>query len=231
MDFSPVKRLKVAEQVAGSIRDAILGGSYEPGDTLPSERELAGRFEVNRSSVREAIHKLEAWGLVEVRHGGGTRVREFLASAGLQLLPFLLARGSSLDPKMLMDLLHLRVGLLGWTGSRAAMRGGPEAVEPLREALQALRDATDPGERQALDFSFYEELVRLTDNGVASLLANAVRQVYMQNRELFAALYAAEPFDTTLHQAAVDAVAAGDVEAATAAMEAYGRSVLPGGGA
>ncbi len=229
MNFSPVKRLKVAEQVAGTIRDAILGGSYNPGDTLPSERELAGTFEVNRSSVREAIHKLESWGLVEVRHGGGTRVRDFLASAGLQLLPFLLAPGGALDPKMLMDLLDLRVGLLGWTGSRAARNGGPEAVEPLKEALEALREASEPSERQTLDFAFYEELVRLTDNGVASLLANAVRQVYMQNAALFSALYAAEPFDTTLHQAAVDAVAAGDVEGARAAMEAYGRSVLPGG--
>ena len=91
MSFAPVKRLKLAEQLASSIRSAIIQGTYGPGDTLPSERDLAGQFEVNRSSVREAILRLEAWGLVEVKQGGGTRVRDFLTSAGLQVLPFLTA--------------------------------------------------------------------------------------------------------------------------------------------
>jgi DNA-binding FadR family transcriptional regulator len=224
MSFAPVKRLKLAEQLASSIRSAIIQGTYGPGDTLPSERDLAGQFEVNRSSVREAILRLEAWGLVEVKQGGGTRVRDFLTSAGLQVLPFLLAPAGKLDAKLLADLLEIRVMLLGWTAAKAAERASGEATG-LREALSRLDAATETRDIQESDFAFFEELVELTDNQVLNLLANAVRQVYMQNSDLFGALYL-EPGDTSLHHQTLAAVEAGDVQGAQQAMEAYGRRFL-----
>ena len=227
MSFSPVKRLKLAEQLAGSIRSAILQGRFGPGDTLPSERDLAGQFEVNRSSVREAILRLEAWGLVEVKQGGGTRVRDFLASAGLQVLPYLLAPAGELDAKLLRDLLEIRVMLLGWTASKAAQRSGGAPATALRDALRRLEQATDTRATQEADFDFFEELVELTDNQVLNLLANAVRQVYMQNAELFGTLYQ-RPGDTQLHRDTLAAVESGDADAAREAMEAYGRRFLGG---
>jgi GntR family transcriptional regulator, transcriptional repressor for pyruvate dehydrogenase complex len=227
--FAPVKRLKIAEQVAGTLRDAILGGDFNPGDTLPSERDLASEFAVNRSSVREAIHRLEAWGLVEVRQGGGTRVRDFLTSAGMQLLPWLLAPGGALDPKMLMDLLELRVALLGWTASRAAERRQDGSVDALKACLDRLESATSPGELGAADWDFFEAQVAMSDNSVLALLSNVMRQVYEQNRGLFEMIYAAPSFDLTAHRRAFAAIEGAEPSAAAAAMEAYGRSVLPGG--
>lgn len=227
--FAPVKRLKVAEQVAGTLRDAILGGDFTPGDKLPSERDLATEFQVNRSSVREAIHKLEAWGLVEVRQGGGTRVRDFLTSAGMQLLPYLLAPGGSLDPKMLTDVLELRVALLGWTGARAADRRTAGQLEDLRASLQRLEAAEGPRARGEADWDFWECQVAMSGNGVLALLANVLRQVYVQNRALFEVLYANPDFDTSAHRRAVDGIAAQDGPEAAAAMEDHGRSVLPEG--
>ncbi len=224
LEFSPIKPLKIAEQVAGSLRDAILKGALSPGETLPSERDLAGRFKVNRGSIREAIHKLEAWGLVDVRQGGATRVRDFLTSAGLQLLPYLLAPGGALDPKMLVDLLDLRVGLLGWVASRAARNGGVEAAKALREALEALKLAPDAAQRQALDYAFYEAMVQLTNNGVALLLNNAIKPVYVKNSVLFEALY--QSSETHFQEAAVQAIEARDETAASEAMRAYGLSAL-----
>ncbi len=226
--FPPVKRLKVAEQVAGTLRDAILGGSFGVGDTLPSERDLASEFKINRSSVREAIHRLEAWGLVEVRQGGGTRVRDFLAGAGLQLLPWLLAPGGALDPKMLTDLLELRVALLGWTASRAAERRDDARVAELRDCLDRLVSARTPAARGEADWDFFEIQVRLTGNSVLALLANAMRQVYDHNRSLFEMLYASPDFDLEPHRRAVAAIEGRDPTAASTAMEDYARSVLPG---
>jgi GntR family transcriptional repressor for pyruvate dehydrogenase complex len=228
MGFAPVKRLKLAEQLASSIRSAILQGAYGPGDTLPSERDLAGQFEVNRSSVREAILRLEAWGLVEVKQGGGTRVRDFLTSAGLQVLPYLLAPAGELDGKLLRDLLEIRVMLLGWTAAKAAERSAGVTASKLRLALERLDAETEIRGIQEADFDFFEKLVELTDNQVLNLLANAVRQVYMQNSELFGALYLS-PGGTELHHETLRAVEAGDVAAARAAMEAYGRRFLEEG--
>ncbi len=226
--FAPVKRLKVAEQVASALRDAILGGDLQPGDPLPSERDLATEFQVNRSSVREAIHRLEGWGLVEVRQGGATRVLDFLTTAGLQLLPWLLAPGGSLDPKMLGDLLELRVALLGWTAARAAERRSAADVETLALAIARLEAAATPTERGAPDWDCFEVQVGMTGNAVLALLANAMRRVYDGNRGLFELIYAAPSFDTTLHRRALAAIDAGDAAAASVAMEAHGRSALPG---
>ncbi len=75
----PRARGGVADRLAASLRTSIVRGRLRPGDPLPSERELADQYEVNRSSVREAMKRLEAWGLVKIRHGGATRVERLPA--------------------------------------------------------------------------------------------------------------------------------------------------------
>lgn len=220
MSFEPIKRLRIAEQVAEHIRDAILGGSFSPGDPLPSERDLADQFGVNRSSVREALHRLDASGLVEMRHGGATRVRDFLVTAGLQLLPYLLAPGGDLDPKLLGDLLEIRTMLLGWTARMAAERGTAQQVARLRALLDQLEAAPDAEGLRLLDYDFYDFLVEMTGNGVLLLFSAATRQVFTARGELFGVLFT--DFDATHHRAAVAAIAKGDGAAAAVAMTAYG---------
>jgi GntR family transcriptional regulator, transcriptional repressor for pyruvate dehydrogenase complex len=228
--FPPVRRLKVAQQVAEHLRDAILGGRIRPGDPLPSERELAEQLGVNRSSVREAVLRLESWGLVEIRQGGSTRVTDFLITAGFQLLPYLVAPEGRLDPNLLVDLLELRTMLLGWTAARAADRATPEDVARLRAALSALEAATDGETRQARDFDFFEALELATHNQVLGMLARAVRQVYMENGALFLALYQGDRFDCRHHREAVEAVGRGDGAGAARAMERHGQRAAGVGG-
>jgi len=80
-------KARVAEELASSLRELIVEGQIGAGDALPSERELAAKFEVNRSSVREALHRLEAVGLADMGHkfpaeiSGGMRKRVALARA------------------------------------------------------------------------------------------------------------------------------------------------------
>ena len=155
-------------------------------------------------------------------------MRDFLTSAGLQVLPYLLAPAGELDGKLLRDLLEIRVMLLGWTAAKAAERSAGVTAVELRLALERLDAETEIRGIQEADFDFFEELVELTDNQVLNLLANAVRQVYMQNSELFGALYLS-PGDTELHHQTLRAVEAGDVAAARAAMEAYGRRFIEEG--
>ena len=223
MPFSLLDRTTVAEQIAASIRDAILGGELPAGDALPSERELAGRFGVNRSSVREAVRRLEAWGLVKVRHGGGTLVNDVLATAGLQVLPFLIAPNGRLDGGLLRDLLDLRTALLGFTAQRAVERAGPGAADELAALVAALRAEADVGRAQVLDFDFFERLVQLSENRVLLLIANAVRRAYDENAHLFARLYVGG-LDVRPHLTFVAALRAGDAEGARAAMERHGRN-------
>ena len=61
------------DQIAEELILDVLTGSYRPGERLPSERDLAARFEANRGAVREAMKKLEQIGLAEISPGGPGR--------------------------------------------------------------------------------------------------------------------------------------------------------------
>ena len=79
-DFEIVRRNRVYEEVAKQIERLILK-KLQPGDKLPSERELADMLRVSRGSIRDAIRGLELLGLVEPRQGAGTIVREISADS------------------------------------------------------------------------------------------------------------------------------------------------------
>ncbi|MBN2040727.1 MAG: FadR family transcriptional regulator [Spirochaetes bacterium] len=76
MELSPIKNHKILDIVTDKIKDEILSGKYAPGDKLPSEREFIERLQVSRIVVREAFRKLEAVGLLQVKHGVGMFVPE-----------------------------------------------------------------------------------------------------------------------------------------------------------
>ncbi len=225
MKFQNIKRSTISHQVAETVRDAIVSGAYVPGDPLPTERALADEFGINRSSVREALRQLESWGLVEIRHGAGARVSDFLSTAGLQLLPFLLAPGGRLDPKLLFDLLELRVELLGFTAGHAANRADPPAIQELAACLGRLEAATDVEDVQVLDYAFFQQLVVMSGNRVLALLSNAIARVYLENRALFSMMYVGG-LDTGPHRRTLEAVGQGDATGARAAMAEYGASAL-----
>ena len=73
--FSPVSSNKLYIQIHNQIRDAILNGTFQPGDKLPSEKELCQMFNVSRVPVREALCALELSGMVDSVQGGGVYVR------------------------------------------------------------------------------------------------------------------------------------------------------------
>lgn len=72
-----IKRIPLSEQVYNSIKEGIVSGKWEVGDKLPSEKELAEAFGVNRLTVRGALQKLNILGIVETRVGEGTYVLSF----------------------------------------------------------------------------------------------------------------------------------------------------------
>lgn len=193
MPFAPLPRANVAARLAARIRERILGGALTPGVALPAERELASQFGVNRSSVREALRQLEASGLVQTRHGGGTRVADFLAAAGLQLLPFLLAPGGRVDRKMLAELLEVRTELLCFTAALAAERRTPAQADLLDAACARLVAAQSAAEAQLADWALYEALTAATGNRVLSLVCRASGQVYVEHARHFAGLYRRRP--------------------------------------
>src|ERR687891_891705 len=90
MGIEPIKSTRIYEEIVRQIRQMISEGRLKSGDQLPPERDLAEKFVVSRTSVREALRALESVGLIEIRPGEGTFVREVSVDALVEPLALVL---------------------------------------------------------------------------------------------------------------------------------------------
>src|SRR4051812_27937090 len=111
MEFVPASRTSVSDHVFAQLRDAILAGDYRPDDSLPSERDLATGFAVNRHAVREALRRLQQLGLVKVAQGGATKVLDWREHAGLDLARAAGAQDRLPVEQLVRDVLEMRACL------------------------------------------------------------------------------------------------------------------------
>ena len=128
MNATPLQQRRLSDDIVERIETLILEGSFGPGERLPAERALAEEFGVSRPSLREAIQKLVARGLLISRHGGGTFVSDSLGSSFRDPMIELLAR----NPEAHRDLIEFRHTLEGACAYYAATR----ATEPDRTRLK-----------------------------------------------------------------------------------------------
>ncbi|MFO7560430.1 MAG: GntR family transcriptional regulator, partial [Desulfobacterales bacterium] len=106
--MTPIIKTRLHEEIMEQFKDKIIRGDLQPGSRLPPERELADQLKVNRTTVREALHKLEGMGLIEIKHGNGIFVKDFLESGSLELAGHILFLNGRLNMKILRNLLDLR---------------------------------------------------------------------------------------------------------------------------
>ncbi len=167
---------RLADKVADRLQQRILEGTFQPSERLPAERELAEQLQVNRSSVREALKKLEQLRLVRIQQGSGIRVRR-PEDASFDLVRHIMFREGRLDRDLLDDLLELREALLPAVLRLAVERS---TLAERREAASRLRAAADP-ELSDTEFAAtlrasQEDLARMTQNRVVQMLSNSLVQ-------------------------------------------------------
>src|SRR4051794_36884221 len=167
MVLRPITRRLVADDVFEQLLDEVVDGSLGPGDTLPSERRLAELLGVSRPAVREALQRMSATRLVEVRHGGATTVRDFQRHTGLDLLPRLLVRDGELDPDTARSIVEARLAIaphVAELAARRSRRGSAQARAGVTAAVAALADADGPVARQHAALGFWDAVVDLADS-------------------------------------------------------------------
>jgi len=125
----------VQKGIISKLRDLINYKNLEPGDKLPSERMLSEKFEVSRSNVREAIQKLEFFGILKSRPQSGT----FIANIGRVAMSGMLDDILRLEDPDFKSLVETRILLELKTVRLAALRRTEEDLEKMRQALDAYR--------------------------------------------------------------------------------------------
>jgi DNA-binding FadR family transcriptional regulator len=223
MPLQPVTRRSVPDEVFDQVLGEVVDGEIGAGEPLPSERRLAEVLGVSRPAVREALQRMAATRLVEVRHGGATMVRDFKRYAGLDLLPRLLVRRGELDPAVGRSVLEARLAIGPAVAALAAERGGPVLEATLTDTLDGLA-ATDDGpagdvERQVHALEFWDLVVDAADSLVFRLMFNSLRAAYEPALEALAPLMAEEVGQVHAYRVLTAAIGAGDPETARAAAD------------
>ncbi len=177
MEVGVVRHRRLADEIVSQLEAMILEGTLKPGERLPAERVLAERFGVSRPSLREAIQKLAARGLVESRHGGGNFVVESVGSTFSDPLLRLLENNSDAQ----RDLLEFRHTLEGACAFYAASRATEVDRQRLGEAFSALQacyargDESNRAEEGAADARFHLAIAEASHNAV---LLHTVRGLF-----------------------------------------------------
>jgi len=210
--FAAVPKRPVSDVVFEELRAAILSGRYAAGDALPAERELSASFAVNRHAVREALKRMQQAGLVEVNHGGATRVLDWRRTGGMDLLPHLVF---TLDDEgaaeRLRSILEMRRSIGVDVSRLAATRATSAAVRQLRAFAG---DGATPADDPAALGDRYEELwralVSASDNIAYTLAYNSLLSGTEEVAELASSVFHAEASDVAAHAALIEAIATGE---------------------
>lgn len=209
MREAPLKRVErrsLSDAVFEQLRDQILDGTRAAGEALPPERALCEALGVNRGAVREALRRLEQARLVSIRHGGTSRVLDFRAHAGLDILGHLVLRqDGAIDGRVVRSIMELRSAIAPDAARRAALRRS----ESQHQALRAAASMMAPGDGDVADLqeralAFWSVLIDASDNLAYRLAYNAMRDTYDRSRALLAPVLESELRDA----AAYDAIAA-----------------------
>lgn len=216
--FQQVQPHSAHEAVYDQIVDGVLNGDLSAGEALPSERDLATALGVSRPTVREALRRVAAAGLIETRHGGGSVVRDLRSFAGLDLLPRLLIRaGGAVDLGVARSIIETRARIGPVVAQMAAERATPSQARGLTKRVDQMVEETDPTRRQELALAFWDEVVDCADSITFRLMFNALRSAYEPALGALATVMSGEVDHPERYRQVADALAENAPDRAAAA--------------
>jgi GntR family transcriptional repressor for pyruvate dehydrogenase complex len=215
--FESIPRQGRPASVARQLQGAILSGALRPGERLPALTELSQRLDVSVAALREALAALEAAGLIELRHGYGTFVRE-RPPAHPALVGWIGFGGDETEQRGMREARRvLEVELAGLAAERAGAHGHETLEAALAEMASSVGDPVAFGDA---DVRFHLTVAKLADSPVLHRMLSALSQVLAAQLQRNAERASRRTLTASVarHRALVDAVGARDPQAAREAM-------------
>ncbi|KGP92622.1 transcriptional regulator [Pontibacillus chungwhensis BH030062] len=219
MEYKQIRARKIYEEVADSLIDMLRTGDLQPGDRLDSVESLAKSFQVGRSAIREALSALRAMGLLEMRQGEGTFVKQFDPSRFS--VPVSVA--FLMKQEDIKELLEVRKILEIGAVESAATHYTKEDLDAMQQALIAMEQAKGNGDLgEEADLEFHLAIAHATHNQMLINLMNSVSEIMMETmRETRRLWLHSEQKTTTLleeHRKIMEAIQNRDKEHAKSLM-------------
>ena len=184
-----------------------------PGSRLPSERALCETLGVSRPTVREALKRWEALGIVEMRKGSGAYLK-VAVSPGVMHVPLLLARPSRVAN--LLQALQVRRALEGEAAAICATSAGPDGVAAIEAALLRMEAAHRRGNSSEEDWEFHQSIIVVTGNPFFVQIAQSMRDLLHKFWENPLSLPDFAETSYPFHRTMFEAIARGDAAGARA---------------
>jgi GntR family transcriptional repressor for pyruvate dehydrogenase complex len=166
-NFRAIEVESPVEKIIKQIRNSIVAGQLKPGDKLPSERKLSETFGIGRTYVRDAIKKLEFYGILKTHPQSGTIV----SGVDITAMEGLISDVIKLNENDFFHLVETRVVMETYACSQAAIRRSSRDIAELEEALDKYKERVDadlPGVKE--DFNFHLKIADASQNMVVKSL-------------------------------------------------------------
>ncbi|MGI5920925.1 MAG: FadR/GntR family transcriptional regulator [Syntrophomonadaceae bacterium] len=187
MSFRPIKTKRIYEEIMEQLKDMISRGELRHGQKLPSERELAESLGVSRASVREALTALEAIGILDIRPGEGTFIRETSVSPTFAPLTMIL----EMEQNPISQLMEVRRVLETEIAALAVQRATDEDLAKIEMNLKRMKSAKTISEAVEAGLWFHYAIAEATHNSILLRMMNTIADLMHNNyrnqrEELFA---------------------------------------------
>ncbi|MEN6325382.1 MAG: FadR/GntR family transcriptional regulator [Syntrophomonas sp.] len=208
MSFQPIKTKKIYEEIMEQLKDMISSGELKPGEKLPSERDMSDSLGVSRASVREALTALEALGILDIRPGEGTFVRETSVSRIFEPLAMVLAVERNPGAQM----MEIRRILETEAAALAAERASEDNLSNIETILDKMKNTKIISEAVDFDLKFHYSIAEASHNTILLRMMNTVADLmhhtFRGNRENFYADPVKGPRTIREHEAIAAAIRA-----------------------
>lgn len=219
----PVTKQSLADRLALRIREMIQQGEYRLGDRLPAIMEMARTFGVGHPTVREALTKLEAVGVVEIRHGSGV----YVSRSDDVLLMSSPGYAPVVTRKLLMDLIRSRIPLEMQSVSEAVEHLTARHLKEMRRLLTtAGHHLRDDAVLSKVNMSFHREIAVASGNTVLLQLLDVLREMFQREQLMILDIFGSREQDHKGHLAILDALERHDGPLAVARMRKHLQDVL-----
>ena len=179
-DIAPIKNTRIYEEIVRQVKALIAEGRLKSGDRLPPERDLAEKFRVSRASVREALRALESMGLIEIRAGEGTFIKEISVEALIAPLALVILT----QREAVAEFFEARKILEPPIAALAARRASREEIQEMEHILEEQAKeiaAGKTGVRQ--DTAFHIAIASAAHNRAVSRIVATLMDVLVESRE------------------------------------------------
>jgi GntR family transcriptional repressor for pyruvate dehydrogenase complex len=179
-NVEPIRSTRIYEEIVRQVKQLVAEGKLKSGDQLPPERELAEKFRVSRTSVREALRALQSRGLIEIRAGEGTFIRDIsvemlIEPLALVILPHREAVGELFEARRLLEPA---------IAALAARRATREEIGEMERILDDQAKEVAAGRTGVTqDSAFHAAIANSAHNRAISRIVNALMDLLTQSRE------------------------------------------------